>query len=259
MAMKKLLPLLPLVLLLASCTKSIYHVATVQSEQVKLVDKDFVFENEHLKVVYNLWEPGGRMRFLLFNKTDQPIYIDWEKSQLIRNDTTLSYSQLPPLPKRAYADTVRYVYRSGYVEPYRMTARANRLAEIPSQTFVAIADFPIQQAVLHQKTNQKNFTYTKEDSPLRVGQQLTYSFDKERTTAHSIAHSFWVNQIQLVGISELTRLYGSRAKGLPNALYTVESRPKEGSTVILGVGIALGGSFLGAHILFKALLGSLVI
>ncbi|WP_018619245.1 hypothetical protein [Spirosoma luteum] len=235
--MKKLLLPFVFLVLLFGCTKSIYHVATVQSEQVKLVDKDFVFENEHLRVVYNLWEPGGRMRFLLFNKTDQPIYIDWGKSQLTRNDTTLSYSQLPPLPKRAYADTVRYVYRSGYVEPYRMTARANRVAEIPSQTFVAIADFPIQQAVLHQKTNQKNFTYTKENSPLRVGQQLCYSFDKEGTNAHSIAHSFWVNQIQVVGISELTRLFGSRKTGQPNALYTVESRPEEGRTVLLGLGV----------------------
>ena len=202
-----------------------------------MIDKDFVFENEHLKVIYNLWEPGGRMRFLLFNKTDQPIYIDWGKSKLMRNDTAVSYSQLPPLPKRAYADTVRYVYRSGYVEPYRMTARANRVAEIPSQTYIAIADFPIGQAVLHKKTKQKNFTYTKESSPLRVGQQLTYSFDTAGTNAHTIAHSFWVNQIQVVGISELTSLFGSRATGQPNALYTVESRPAEGRTVLLVVGI----------------------
>lgn len=254
----KMLSLLLLALLL-SCTKSIYHVATVQSEQVKFVDKDFVFENEHLKVVYNLWEPGGRMRFLLFNKTDQPIYIDWGKSKLIRNDTTVSYSQLPPLPKRASTDTVRYMYRSEYVEPYRMTARANRVAEIPSQTFVAVADFPIQQAVLDKKTNQKNFTYTKENSPLRLGQQLTYSFDKEGTNAHTLAHSFWVNQIQVVGISELTRLFGSRKTGQPNALYTVESRPEEGRTVILGVGIALGGSILVTYILLKALFSNLFI
>lgn len=235
--MKKLLLPFVFLVLLSGCTKSIYHVATVLSEQVKMVDKDFVFDNEHLKVVYNLWEPGGRMRFLLFNKTEQPLYIDWGKSKLMRNDTAVSYSQLPPLPKRAFADTVRYVYRSGYVEPYRMTARANRVAEIPSQTFVAIADFPIGQVVLHKKTKENEFTYTKGNSPLRVGQQLTYSFDTAGTTTHTLAHSFWVDRIQVVGSSELTRLFGSRKTGRPNALYTVESRPEEGRTVILGVGI----------------------
>ncbi|GAB3960713.1 hypothetical protein GCM10028805_58520 [Spirosoma harenae] len=66
-------------MLLTSCTNSFYHVSTLESEQVNLVDKDFVFENEHLKLVYNFWEEGGRMRFLVFNKTDQPLYIDWSK------------------------------------------------------------------------------------------------------------------------------------------------------------------------------------
>lgn len=237
--MKKPLSLLLLVLLL-SCTKSIYHVASVQSEQVKPVGNDFVFENEHLNVVYNLWEAGGRMRFLVYNKTDQPLYINWSKSFMVRNGTKTGYTQLPPLPKRALADTVHYVYRNAIMEPYRMTARANRLAEIPSRTYVAIADFPIQQLVLHPKTKEKVFTYSKENSPLRIGQQLAYSFNKTLTDAHLVEHSFWVNKIQVVRFSELSRLYGSLGKGRPNALYAVEERFAPAQSVVLGVVIAAG-------------------
>lgn len=121
-----------------------------------------------------------------------------------------------------------------------MTARASRLAEIPSQTYVAIADFPIQQMVLHPKTKEQVLTYTKENSPLRVGQQLAYSFDQTLTNPHLVDHSFWVDKIQVVGINKLTKLYGSLGKGRPNALYAVEKRFAPGQSVILGVVIAAG-------------------
>lgn len=238
--MKKLLSLLFLVLLL-SCTNSIYHVASLRSEQVKPVENDFVFENEHLRVVYNLWEEGGRMRFLVYNKTDQPLYIDWSKSFMVRNGTKTKYTQLPPLPKRVSADTVHYVYRNAIMEPYRMTARADRLAEIPSQTYVAIADFPIQQVVLNAKTKEKEFTYTKENSPLRVGQQVAYSFNKNLTDLHLVEHAFWVNKIQVLRVGELTRLYGSLGKGRPNALYAVEKRAAPAQTLV-AVGVIAAGT-----------------
>lgn len=244
--MEKSLPLLLLVLLLASCTNSIYHVASVHSEQVKLIDRDFAIENEHLKVVYNLWEEGGRMRFLLFNKTDQPLYIDWSRSVFLRNDSSLSYSQLPPLAKPAAADTVHYFYHNLLAQPYRRTARGNQFTEVPPQAFVAIADLPIQQTVLHKKTNQKLFTYTKQNSPLRISQQLAYSLDKTGKNTHQIEHSFWVDTIQVVRYEQLTRLYGSLHKGQPNALYAVEERTAHGKTAIVGVVITAGlaGVFL---------------
>ncbi len=244
--MKKSLPLLFPVLLLASCTNSIYHVASVQSEQVKLIYRDFVVENEHLKVVYNLWEEGGRMRFLLFNKTDQPLYIDWSKSVLLRNDSLTSYSQLPPLAKHATADTVHYFYQNLLAQPYRGTARGNQFTEVPPQAFVAIADLPIQQTVQHKKTKEKLFTYTKKNSPLRIRQQLVYSLDKAGTNTHRIEHSFWIDTIQVVRYEQLARLYGSLQKGQPNALYAVEKHTAHGKTAIAGVVVTAGlaGVFL---------------
>ncbi|GAB3893300.1 hypothetical protein GCM10028803_07280 [Larkinella knui] len=232
--MKKLLSLLILVLLL-SCNNSFYHVATVQSEQVKPIDNNFVFENEHLKVVYNLWEKGGRMRFLLFNKTDLPIYLDWSKSFMVRNGTQTLYSQLPAFTKRAYVDTVHYQYQQLDILPYRLTARSNQITELPSRIYVAIADFPIQQTVVNAKTKEKVITYSQENSPLRFGQQLTYSFDQTRSNPHQITHSFWISQIQVLRSGELFRQYGPLYKGHPNALYAVETRLAAGRSV----GIAL--------------------
>ncbi|MBC7568874.1 MAG: hypothetical protein H7319_03955 [Spirosoma sp.] len=152
--MKHLFFCLPF-LLLISCTHSIYHVATLQSEQVKPIGKDFMYENEHLKVIYNLWAEDGRMRYLLFNKTEQPLYIDWTKSFLARNRTKTGYSQLPPHSRKNLPDTLQYVYLNNRIVPYQLTARENRFAEIPAQTFVAIADFPIRFVIQHLNANVK--------------------------------------------------------------------------------------------------------
>jgi hypothetical protein len=222
-----------LLVLLVGCTNSFYHVATVQSDQVKAVGKDFVFENDDLKVVYNFWEKGGRMRFLLFNKTDKPIYIDWSKSFLVRNDSKTPYSQLPVFSGRAFKDTVRYIYQNSHVEPYRMSARNNSILELPSQTYVAIADFPIQQTVSKSRTKEKVFSYTKETTPLRFGQRLTYSFEQTLATPHQIEHAFWVNQIQVVREGQLVRQYGSLEKGQPTALYAVEKRLAGGRIIVI--------------------------
>ena len=245
--MKKLLSLLFMGLLL-SCTNSFYHVASVQSPQVKPIGQDFAFINEHLEVSYNLWEKGGRMRFMLYNKTDQPIYIDWSKSFLVRNDVKTFYSQLPTLRRKASADTAHYIYQNTHVMPYRESARSNRLTEIPPRTFVAIADFPLQQVVLQARTKEKVFTYTRENSPLRLEQQLTYSLDKALTTSHVMAHSFWVDQIQVMRVSEFSKLYGSSGKIQPNALYAVENRVATARAVVItGVitaAIVTGGIFI---------------
>ena len=240
---------LPFLLLasLSSCTNSIYHVATVKSEQVKLIEKDFAVENEHLRAVYNLWEKGGRMRFMLFNKTDQPVYIDWSKSFFVRNGNKTFYSQLATLPGKVPTDTVRYSYQNMLAEPYRTSARTNRITEIPPQAYVAIADFPIQESIIHAKTKEKVFAYTMENSPLRVGQVLTYSFDKAMTDTHQIEHSFWVDKVEVVRIGQLTKAYGSLQKGKPDAMYAIEKRSAPAQSIVLGVVIVagtIGASFL---------------
>ncbi|MBD2701200.1 hypothetical protein IC229_11175 [Spirosoma sp. BT702] len=228
--------------LLTSCTRSLYHVSSVQSEQVKLMDKDFTSDNEHLNVVYDLWEEGGRMRFLLLNKTDKPIYIDWSKSFVIRNDTKIVYSPLALVSKKAYVDTVRYTYQNAHVEPLRVTARGVKQMVIPAKTLYAIADLPLGQAVQYPKTDKKVFNFTKENSPLRLTHQIAYTFDPTLANEQSVEHSFWLSSLAVVRNGELIRQYGSLEKGQPNAFYVVEKRPSTPKTIVLAVTTIAAGT-----------------
>lgn len=213
--------------------QTIYQVASLQSDQVKLVENDFVYENEHLKVIYNFWEEGGRMRFMLYNKTDQPIYLDWSKSFIERNGFVTVYSQLLESVRDVPTDAGQYVYQKAGVQPLRRTARTNRIAQIPSHMYVAVADFLINHVQEQTYPPGGIATYTKENSPLHLQHQLAYSFDGALTDTQLITHSFWADSIYAIGRTDITRLYGSLQYGQPNALYALRHQPYEPTAAYL--------------------------
>jgi hypothetical protein len=210
-----------------SYAQAVYQVASMQSDQVKLVENDFVYENEHLKVIYNFWEEGGRMRFMLYNKTDQPIYIDWSKSFIERNGFVTVYSQLLESTGNVPADVGQYVYQKAGVQPLRRTARTNGIAQIPPHMYAAIADFLINHVQEQTYPAGDIATYTKENSPLRLQHQLAYSFNGALIETQLIKHSFWAESIYAIGRADITRLYGSLQYGQPNALYALRDQPYE--------------------------------
>lgn len=221
--MKNRLSLLLLFVLVSTVNhaQAVYQIASIQSDQVKLVDKDFVYENEHLKVIYNFWEEGGRMRFLLYNKTDQPIYIDWSKSFIEYNGSISLYSQLSEKPGNVPADDVLYTYQNASVKPLPLTAQTNRVAQVPPHMYMAVADFLINYAQQYTHTAGKFYTYTKENTPLQVDHQLAYSLNDTLTDTRIIAHSFWAESIHAVKKDDVASFYGTRKYGQPNALYAL--------------------------------------
>jgi hypothetical protein len=51
----------------------------------------FVYETDMLKITYAFWAKKGILSFSVYNKLDQPIYIDWKKSSYIDNSNKLNY------------------------------------------------------------------------------------------------------------------------------------------------------------------------
>lgn len=51
----------------------------------------WTYENDTMKVVYNFWAEHGIMAFVIENKLNIPIYIDWKKSNFIANNVSFPY------------------------------------------------------------------------------------------------------------------------------------------------------------------------
>ena len=80
----------------SSCSpysSSYYQLFETQSEETKVNENNMIFENEHIKVIYNFWGDYGNSSFLIFNKTDSNIFIDLSKSHLVINDIAKTYFQ----------------------------------------------------------------------------------------------------------------------------------------------------------------------
>ncbi|GAB3960711.1 hypothetical protein GCM10028805_58510 [Spirosoma harenae] len=157
---------------------------------------------------------------------------------MISNGAKKVYSQLPS-PTKLSVDKTQYVYKGTFVEPYRYTAYGNPFSEIQPQTFVAIADIPIQQAIEHKKTKEKQFEYTQASSPFKLEHQLAYSLNKSLVNTQCVSNQFWVGQIQVLRSNALAKTYGPLEKGAPNALYAVEKRGDFVRIVVIAAAISI--------------------
>ena len=97
-----------------SCSPYI-KLVEVTSENAKTdSEKNIVFENDTVLVEYDMWGPGGYMNFRVYNKLEQPIYINWFKSSYVKEDVKYSYvgnyRDLSFVPPRSYVENpVSYI------------------------------------------------------------------------------------------------------------------------------------------------------
>ena len=88
---KLLLPILAL-LFFSSCVT--YQYFTVDSSQLPKDDqRSFVVENDTMRLSYSFGGAGGPLTITVFNKTNQALFINWNKSALICNDQSFSLAQ----------------------------------------------------------------------------------------------------------------------------------------------------------------------
>lgn len=102
---------LSLLALLFFSACSSYQYMTVNSAQLKKNDQhQLVFENDTLSLTYDFNGKDGPVSINILNKTSEPLYVNWKKSALIRDEHPLSYFD-PRVPFSAGATS----YNSRYV------------------------------------------------------------------------------------------------------------------------------------------------
>jgi len=77
-------------ILLFSCSE--YQYFTISSDQLsRNENNDLVVENDTLKVVYSFNGYHGPVQITIFNKTNDPLEINWRKSALIMKGKAFGY------------------------------------------------------------------------------------------------------------------------------------------------------------------------
>lgn len=195
--------------------KNYIQVFETKSNDIKVENKFYVFENDSLKITYNFWSNKGLMTFSVFNKLDKPIYIDWKKSSYIDNSVKLNYwideekTKSKEYYGNYYYDGLRYA-----VSKSETAVKLERVTFIPpssnysrSQFFIFPIKFydldtGIEPKEINRLDNPKYKTevyeqhFSKKNSPLIFRNFLTFSYTESFESEFYVDNEFYISKIR---------------------------------------------------------------
>jgi len=216
--------------LLASCSK--YQINTLSSTNAVKDEQTGVFnvENDSVKVSYSFYGKNAPVSIKVYNKSDKPLYIDWQSSAVVIGDKTFSYAnQNIPINGEINGSASTYNLSdrrtSSIVLPNkisRSSASINVVAQLPSNTtflpphaqsgnvplnltngFLNVPDSLMRKEKLNymeryevRPVNVKAASFTKENSPLVFKSFLTlYTINNNQNKPVLYEHEFYVSKM----------------------------------------------------------------
>ena len=92
--MKRTSAILILLIVVSSCTSTQYfQLYKTTSSNLKETQDQLYYEDDHVKIYYNLWAENGNPGFIFYNKTDSIITLNKDMSFYIQNGFSYDYFQ----------------------------------------------------------------------------------------------------------------------------------------------------------------------
>ena len=203
------------ILSLASCTS--YNYITMDSPDIPLDrSKAFLWETDTITVAYQFGGEGGQMTVTVFNKSNQPLFVNWRKSAVIRDGMMVSLFNRSVIANGSMS-TESYRSGSGQASGYSQFSVAFDVPEgiefIPPQSGLSktvaslqainVNSFGVPLSVEKEKavaadgmvTKFRRVYYADECSPFRFKTYLTLALGKNAENEFSVQHSFYVKEV----------------------------------------------------------------
>ena len=136
-----------------SCSPKLAHLYETKAMSSSR-NQENSFENDSVRIIYSFWSESGSYSFSVYNKLNIPLYIDWKKSSLVKNNDRPNYWSDEILTKSSSKRGSVYSY-FGYS---LLSSESGFSSSIkPEQvTFIALKStvYKIQFA-LHAKSDRK--------------------------------------------------------------------------------------------------------
>ena len=211
-------------MLFSSCgyslrTTQVFH---TESSVVKTEGDKYRYEDSLVRIDYDLWASGGILNFSIYNKTSEPIYINWRNCNFIFNgysneywtDKVVSTTNSSTIfrtdgwqtgqTKTTYNSSNPYLITdskyhtvstlTGIENSVTVIQKENPTNQIPPNSYNQIAKFSIQMPLL--KTTDSILAYSRATTPLIFRNYLAVSKDKEFVKQIFIDNDFWISSVQ---------------------------------------------------------------
>lgn len=281
-AMKKQLCLLILATLLFSLSAcSSYYYSMLNSNDPigeKNEKGDFVQENDTVRISYRFWGENAPVTITIYNKSDEPIYVDWGRSALIIDDVVTSYD---PKVASISGETSAVISGSSYSWDNRSAsgwsysegsfsgdvALPKGVEFIPPRsktvnTPLRLANFPFNEIPKDEYVKEQMITkaattvnirvkdFTPEDSPLKFRSYLTLfsgGTNGKELKHSSFERTFYVSK--LIKVGDVAPQYfdeGQQQSG--DFFYVRETRGAAAGLVVGAIAVTAAGVAIGATV-----------
>jgi len=167
------------IVILSGCT--VYQHITIESDLNKNDNKEFSIENDTVSIKYKFSGQNFQLSQTIFNKLHVPLYIDWQRTNIIINGNQLGDS--------IYND------QTGYIAPEsKITIVSNPLLD----QFINLKPLEsIPNAVVNKGANEDwiMLSFNRKTSPLYFRNFLTLTAHDDFTNPMHIDNSFWFSEI----------------------------------------------------------------
>ena len=232
--MKKTVPLLATTAVLWLATScSVYQINTISSTNTPQNEKtgSFVMENDSVKITYDFAGQYAPIAIQIQNKLDQPLYLDWQRSALVYNDSAISYADNNALINANVAG-VQYKYTN------RLTLSGSNLSGsvalpqyiefIPPHSFIRkvpllLTTIPltgVPDSVFHDtvllssispaRAQKAKFSF--DDSPLVFSSYLTFFTNEQQRQNISYQQQFYISEIVTTRINPEATIFSDNQK-----------------------------------------------
>jgi hypothetical protein len=190
---------------------------TVDSSQLKKTDhSQLTFENDTLRLTWRLEGKGGAITLNIYNKTDQPLYVNWKKSAYIRNEqaTALFNNNLTiqgnsaaiayrtgraTLSEGRYAASVSLPEGTDFIPPASSLSRQLPNLERTGLLATYFSDsLPEKKSIASDGLNHSRYraaNFSEDQSPVRFKSYLTFSIGNNNPQEFAETCSFYIGEI----------------------------------------------------------------
>ncbi len=210
-----------LLILLSSCATYVQLIET-KTTNTQIVDNKYVFENDSIKITYDLWKEKGLLNFTVYNKLKKPLYIDWKKSSYINNTLKLNYWEDVENTKTVGAQSYSNYRIGGTLSSYTysnsvsssLTTKPEKLTFVPPNSNYVRQQFYLLPTT-YLKIPEKNYhteklndihnpnkeiailakEFDKTDSPLIFRNFITFSYSDKFETEFYLDNEFFISKV----------------------------------------------------------------
>lgn len=200
-------------LIFLSCaTYKSFQVMETESTDATFKDGKYLSENNDIELSYDFWNNAPNMYFSIFNKTDKPLYVDFDRSHLILNGQSFDYYQdLEEVSSISTSKKVSNYYgyghasSSAYQSQNTKIFKRKRIIEIPPKSFITFRDnvnltysFDNCEAANVKKGAPYIASFEENNSPFKFRNYISYCRNADMQNIEVLENSFWMSKLSIV-------------------------------------------------------------